>query len=108
MERTLEDIQKTIDEGGYNLTRLRKEQPALYSWLYRHGLLNSVSWPAPPARQKVQKPHVWHDITKVLHYLQRWADEEGTTVEHQAYKYDYGPEWEELKKSPSDDGRAAS
>lgn len=98
IQKKFDEIQEIVTSGGYNRTRFREEHPRLAMWLYQRHRWKDISFPGPelcrPASRQSAN-HKWHDISKVMHYLARWASEEGTSVAEQAGKYGYGPEYNE-------------
>ena len=93
---TIEDIIKYVEDNNITST---KQLPSSYlNYIYRYKLSNRL----PFIQEKKQKTkqridsnrlQPWYDIEKILPYLERWAYEEGTTVEQQAREGCLQPEW---------------
>lgn len=89
---TLEEAKRIIEENGFDTrSELHRGCKQLYNWLYRNGLINSVyGGYSPFSNDQKEKPYPrTYDVTKVLPYLERWAEEEGTTIAEQAGRYGY-------------------
>lgn len=81
---TLEEAKRIIEDNGYETGgQLLHGCKQLYSWLYRKGLIKEV-YKGPKVKSERK-----YDVTKVLPYLCRWAEEEGTTISEQAGCYGY-------------------
>lgn len=92
---TLDEARRIIDENGWtDRCILHRECKQLYNFLYRKGAIgwiyegveNLIPYEGKGGKKK-------YDITRVLPYLLRWAEEENTTIRKQAGKYGYGKLW---------------
>ena len=87
---TIDEAKRIVEENGFtDRSKLYRGCKQLYNWLWRTGGIVEVFG------DKNKKKKNEYDINKVLHYLERWAEEEKTTVEEQAAKYGY---WRQYKK----------
>lgn len=89
---TLEEAKRIIEENGFDTSgELHRGCKQLYNWLYRKGLINSVykGCRYSPSGHCTKSSQRKYDVTKVLPYLCRWAEEEGTTIAEQAGRYGY-------------------
>lgn len=86
------NIEKSVD--------LMRLDSSAYSFVVRNDLYDELGLKRRRVIKREKVPHKEYelDITKVLHYLKRWAYEEGTTVRHQADIMGYGKEYVEYVK----------
>lgn len=110
VEWSLELINKTIEEEGIkSLNELKDKHRAAYSYLYNHECWGKC--PLMPAEKrgrvgnimdtnyyKVGRRKDWYDIEPILPYLERWSEQENTTVRYQAQIGCLLPEFEQYKK----------
>lgn len=75
-----------------NVTDFQKMFSGACNFAYRNGLLDELPF---TQRTTVRTKKKTYDVTKVIHYLERWAKEENTSVQTQASKYGYGLEYKE-------------
>lgn len=75
-----------------NITDFQRKFSGACNYAYRHGLIDTLPFTSRGTPKTKKRAY---DITKVLHYLERWAEEENTTVQYQASKYGYGNEYKE-------------
>lgn len=92
---TIDEARRLIDENGWtDRCMLHRECKQLYNFLYRKG---AIGWIYEGMENRipdeVKSGTKKYDITMVLHYLERWAEEENTTIRKQAGKYGYGKLW---------------
>ena len=95
---TIDDILEYVRVNNITSTR---DLPSNYlNYIYRYKLSDRL----PFIQQKRQKAkrrkdsnrlQDWYDISRILPYLTRWSEEEGTTVEQQAIEGCLQPEWEQ-------------
>lgn len=104
---SLDEVNELIREKHYTTTyELKQEYPGAINFIYGNNLTDQLVWPfghfpyQPENKKKAgeYRKRQWHDITKVLHYLYRWADEEGLTMDECCSKYGYSLEWNVYKK----------
>lgn len=89
---TLEEAKRIMEENGFtDRSKLYRGCKQLYNWLWRNVDLQELFGDSGQKKKKKNE----YDINKVIGYLERWAEEEGTTVEEQAAKYGY---WRQYKK----------
>ena len=95
---TIEDIIKYVEENNIKKT---KDLPSNYlNYIYRYKLsdrLPFIQQKRQKAKQRIDSNRLqdWYDISRILPYLERWAWEEGTTIEQQAKEGCLEPEWEQ-------------
>ena len=95
---TIEDIIEYVERNNIKKT---KELPSSYlNYIYRHKLsdrLPFIQEKKQKAKQRIDSNRLqpWYDISRLLPYLERWAYEEGTTVEEQARLGCLMPEWQD-------------
>lgn len=105
---TLEEVILFVEENQIkNPTELAKLNKPYFNFIYRNRVTDKI----PFLKKKILSPRdyekefrenrtkEWYDIERLLPYLERYAREEGTTVEEQCYIYYLIPEWEEFKKN---------
>lgn len=91
---TLDEARRLVDENGWTDRRVMyRECRQLYNWCYRIGAFEWLYGDGEAARPDMNRGSVVYDITRVLPYLERWAEEENTTIRNQAGKYGYGKLW---------------
>ena len=93
---TIDDILKYVEDNNIAST---KELPSNYlNYIYRYKLSHRLPF-IQNKRQKAKQRkdsnrlQEWYDIERILPFLERWAYEEGTTVEQQAIEGCLEPEW---------------
>lgn len=76
-----------------NITEFQRRFSGACIYSYRHNLIDELPFTSrgTPKTPKTKS----YDVTKVIHYLERWAREENTSVQYQASKYGYGTEYRE-------------
>lgn len=95
---TIEDILKYVEDNNIKST---KDLPSSYlNYIYRYKLsdrLPFIKVKRQKAKQRKDSNRLqpWYNIEKILPCLERWAYEEGTTVEQQAREGCLSPEWEQ-------------
>lgn len=95
---SIEDIIKYVEDNNITST---KQLPSNYlNYIYRYKLSHRLPFIQQKRRKAKQKKdsnrlQEWYDIERLLPYLERWAWEEGTTVEEQARFGCLIPEWEQ-------------
>ena len=101
---TIEDIIEYVEKNNINST---KELPSSYlNYIYRYKLSHRLPFIQNKRQRSKQRKdsnrlQTWYDISRILPYLERWAYEEGTTVEQQAREGCLEPEWEDwVEKHP--------
>lgn len=80
------------DNNITSLPELRRLNRKYYDYMYNHCL--TIDFEDGVFRRC--------DINKVWSYLVRWADEEGTTIREQAFKYGYGKQYNEYCEKVGD------
>lgn len=91
----LEKVLQLFEEQEIrNVTHLNKISSGAVAWCYKNKVIDQLPF-TNKRHQRDTEHHQWHDINKVMHYLERWAREEGTTVYEQAKRYGYGIEYKE-------------
>ena len=110
---TIEDILKYIEDN--NITKT-KDLPSNYlNYIYRYKLSDRLPFIQEKKKRSTQRKDKewrenrlqdWYNIEPILPYLERWAYEEGTTVEFQAKEGFLEPEWEDwCERHPEYKGR---
>ena len=95
---SIEDILKYVEVNNVTST---KELPSSYlNYIYRYKLSHRLPFIQNKRQRSKQKKdsnrlQEWYDISRILPYLERWAWEEGTTIEQQAREGCVMPEWEQ-------------
>ena len=95
---TIEDIIKYVEDN--NITKT-KDLPSNYlNYVYRYKLsdrLPFIQEKKQRSKQRIDSNRLqpWYDISRILSYLERWSEEEGTTIEEQARMGCLMPEWEQ-------------
>ena len=95
---TIEDILKYIEDNGVTST---KQLPSSYlNYIYRYKLSDRLPFIQEKKKRKAQRIdsnrlQPWYNIERLLPYLERWACEEGTTIEQQAIWGCLKPEWQQ-------------
>ena len=94
----LKEILSYIEEK--QVTRM-KDLPSEYiNYLYRTGQYNQLPFYKQRQTREEKKDRLkdWYNIEPILPYLFRWAEEENTTIKHQAKEAALLPEWKEYCK----------
>ena len=106
---TIDDIIRYVEDNGISKT---KDLPSNYlNYVYRYRLSHRLPFiqnKRQKAKQRIDSNRLqeWYDIERILPFLERWAYEEGTTVEQQAREGCLMPEWEDwCEKHPEYKGR---
>ena len=106
---TIEDIIRYVEDNGITKT---KDLPSSYlNYIYRYRLSDRLPFIQNKRQRSKQRKDSnrlqdWYDIERLLPYLERWAWEEGTTIEQQAREGCLMPEWEDwCEKHPEYKGR---
>ena len=101
---TIDDILEYVEVN--NITKT-KDLPSNYlNYIYRYKLSHRLPFLKEKKQRSKQRKdsnrlQEWYDISRILPYLERWAWEEGTTVEQQAREGCLMPEWEDwVEKHP--------
>ena len=95
---TIDDILEYVEVNNVTST---KELPSNYlNYIYRYKLSHRLPFLQEKKQRSKQRKdsnrlQEWYDIERLLPYLERWAWEEGTTVEQQAIEGCLMPEWED-------------
>lgn len=95
---TIEDIIKYVEENNIAKT---KDLPSSYlNYIYRYKLSDRLPFIQEKKQRSKQRKdsnrlQEWYNIEPILPYLERWAYEEGTTLEEQARLGCLTPEWEQ-------------
>ena len=95
---TIEDILEYVRVNNVTST---KELPSSYlNYIYRYRLSHRLPFIQNKRQRSKQRKdsnrlQEWYDISRILPYLERWAWEEGTTVEQQAIEGCLEPEWQD-------------
>lgn len=108
---TLEQVILFVEENQIqNPVELAKVNKPFYNFIYRNRVTDKIPFIHKKVfhrgdyekefRENRTKEH--YDIERLLPYLERYAREEGTTVEEQCYIYFLLPEWKDFKeKNPN-------
>ena len=104
------NLQMVLEYIEQNQIEKMKDLPVEYrNWIYRSGQYDKLPfYKDRQVRNKSNKDRLldWYDIERILPYLERWAWEEGTTVEQQAREGCVMPEWQDwVEKHPEYKGR---
>ena len=98
---SLQMILKYIEENQIKRT---KDLPTEYiNYLYRTGQYNQLPFYKERKTREEKKPRLqdWYDFEKILPYLMRWAEQEGTTLKKQAKDACLMPEYNQwIKEHP--------
>ena len=95
---TIEDIIKYVEDNNVTST---KELPSSYlNYIYRYRLSDRLPFIQNKRQRSKQRKdsnrlQPWYNIERILPYLTRWSEEEGTTIEQQAREGCLMPEWEQ-------------
>ena len=88
----------------HGVTKMIELPKNLRNYIYRDGLVDELPFNKDRREKLRQKKEQewkenrlqpWYDISRILPYLERWAYEEGTTIEQQAIEGCLQPEWEQ-------------
>lgn len=101
IQYTIDDILQYIEDN--NITRT-KDLPSSYrNYIYKNNLSHLLSL-IKEKKDKSTKEKTgnrlqdWYNFEKILPYLERWAEQEGTTIRQQAKEGCLLPEWKEYCK----------
>lgn len=95
---TIDEIIKYVEDNNITST---KQLPSNYlNYIYKHKLSGRLPFIQEKKKRSKQRKdsnrlQPWYDISRILPYLERWAYEEGTTLEQQAIEGCLEPEWED-------------
>ena len=93
------NLQMVLEYIEQNQIEKVKDLPVEYrNWIYRNGQYDKLPFHKErQVRNKSNKDRLldWYDIERILPFLERWAYEEGTTVEQQAREGCVMPEWKQ-------------
>lgn len=95
---TIDDILKYVEDNNITST---KQLPSSYlNYIYRYKLSDRLPFIRDKRQKKAQRTNQnrlqpWYDISRILPFLERWAWDEGTTIEFQAREGCLMPEWEQ-------------
>ena len=95
---SIDDIIRYVEDNNVTST---KELPSSYlNYIYRYKLSHRLPFIQNKRRKAKQRKdsnrlQEWYDISRILPFLERWAWEEGTTVEQQAMEGCLMPEWQD-------------
>ena len=95
---SLKMILDYIEENG--TTRIKDLPTEFQNYLYRTGQYNQLPFYKERQTRDESKTRLqdWYDIEPILPYLERWAEQEGTTIRQQAKEGCLLPEWKEWVK----------
>ena len=106
---TIEDILKYVEDNNITSTR---DLPSNYlNYIYRYKLSHRLPFIQQKRRKAKQRRDSnrlqdWYNIEPILPYLERWSEEEGTTIEQQAREGCLMSEWEQwCEEHPEYKGR---
>lgn len=86
----------------HGVTKMVQLPKNLRNYIYRDGLVDELPFNKERREKLRQKKEQewkenrlqdWYDISRILPYLEKWAYEEGTTIEFQAKEGFLQPEW---------------
>ena len=99
---TLQMVLDYVETHG--VTKMTQLPKNLRNYIYRDGLVDELPF-NKERREKLREKREqewrenrlqdWYDISRILPYLERWAYEEGTTIEQQAIEGCLQPEWQQ-------------
>lgn len=95
---TIDDIIKYVEDNNITST---KQLPSNYlNYIYKHKLSDRLPFIQEKKKRSKQRKdsnrlQPWYDISRILPYLERWSEEENTTIEQQAIEGCLEPEWEQ-------------
>lgn len=95
---TIDDILKYVEDNNITSTR---DLPSNYlNYIYRYKLSHLLPFLQEKKKKAKQRRDSnrlqdWYDISRILPYLERWSEEEGTTIEEQARLGCVMPEWQD-------------
>ena len=95
---TIEDIIRYVEDN--NITKTKDLPSSYLNYIYRYKLSDRLPFIQNKKQRSKQRKDSnrlqdWYDISQILPFLERWAYEEGTTVEQQAIEGCLMPEWEQ-------------
>ena len=106
---TIDDILEYVEVNNVTST---KDLPSNYlNYIYRYKLSHRLPFlqeKKQRSKQRIDSNRLqpWYNIERILPYLERWAWEEGTTIEQQAIEGCLMPEWEDwVERHPEYKGR---
>ena len=95
---TIDDIIRYVEDNGITKT---KDLPRNYlNYIYRYKLSHRLPFIQEKEKRKAQRIdsnrlQPCYNIERILPYLERWSEEEGTTIEQQAIWGCLEPEWQD-------------
>ena len=99
---TLQMVLDYVETHG--VTKMTQLPKNLRNYIYRDGLVDELPFNKERREKLRQKKEQewrenrlqdWYDIERILPYLQKWSEEEGTTIEQQAIWGCLQPEWQD-------------
>ena len=103
------NLQMVLEYIEQNQIEKMKDLPVEYrNWIYRSGQYDKLPFYKERKVLNKSKDRLldWYDIERILPFLERWAYEEGTTVEQQAIEGCLEPEWQDwVEEHPEYKGR---
>ena len=98
MRQSKYNLQMILDYIEQNQIEKVGDLPDSYrNYIYRSGQYDRLPFYKERQVRNKSKDRLldWYDISKILPYLERWSEEENTTVEFQAIKCALKPEWKQ-------------
>ena len=99
MKQSKYNLQMVLDYIEQNQIEKVKDLPVQFrNYIYRSGQYDRLPfYKERQVRNKSKNDRLldWYDIERILPFLERWAYEEGTTVEQQARIGCLMPEWKQ-------------
>ena len=95
-------ILEYIEEN--QIKRIKDLPTEFQNYLYRTGQYNQLPFyrERKSREEKVTRLQDWYDFEKILPYLERWAEQEGTTLKQQAKEGCLLPEYNQWIKEHSE------
>ena len=88
----------------HGVTKMIQLPKNLRNYIYRDGLVDELPFNKERREKLRQKKEQefkenrlqdWYDISRILPYLEKWSEQENTTIEFQAKEGFLEPEWEQ-------------
>ena len=98
---SLQKILKYVEEN--QIKRIKDLPTEFQNYLYRTGQYNQLPFYKERQTRDESKNRLqdWYDFEKILPYLERWAEQEGTTIRQQAKEGCLLPEYNQwIKENP--------
>ena len=109
MRQSKYNIDMVLEYIEQNKVEKVKDLPNSYrNWIYKNGLYDKLPFYKERKVRNKSKDRLqeWYNIEPILPYLERWSEEENTTVEFQAVQCALKPEWKDwCEKHPEYKGR---